>query len=410
MLRVISLGAESPGGLAPPAATSAPDRFYGPRGLVLIGSTLIVCDTGNHRVLVFRDLCDGIVSPKASTILGQPDFYSESHSNGGGSQGLFLPTGVATRDNRLIVGDVWHHRVLIWDAIPTEDWTGADHVIGQATMEDVEPNQGGECSTASLDWPFGVGFVEDRFFIADTGNRRILGWDHLPLDGELPEVIVGQSDFNSRHENRGEVGPSSFRWPHSVVGDCDGMYVADAGNHTVLMFDLKIDKDCDALCVIGQVDPCSNSEWPYGLQPQMLIVFHMPLPKMVTDLWLQIPPIIGCFFTISCLRVIVTFLMGQLAKRTLAQMVRTDGLGLLPTPFVGHMNFAGVSRDVCFASWPDVKVGDYVLVHVGFALTVLDESSDHETLAIFRDFGLIDGELGSDAEIVPQRCALLAGK
>lgn len=69
---------------------------------------------------------------------------------------------------------------------------------------------------------------------------------------------------------------------------------------------------------------------------------------------------------------------------------------------LGKVDFAGVSRDVCFASCPNVKVGDYVLVHVGFALTVLDESSAHETLALFREFGLIDGELGSDAEIVPQ--------
>lgn len=274
MLPVISLGAESPGGLALPAAASAPDQFYGPRGLVLIGSTLIVCDTGNHRVLIFRDLCDGIVNPKATTVLGQPDFYSESHSNGGGSRGLFLPTGVTTRDNRLIVADAWHHRVLIWDDIPTENWTGADHVIGQVAMDDVEPNRGGECSSASLYWPFGVGFVEDRFFIADTGNRRILGWDHLPLDGELPDVIVGQSDFSSRQENRGEVGPSSFRWPHSIAGDGDGMYVADAGNHRVLMFDPKIDKDCDALCVIGQADPYSNSEWPYG--PQSPNVYRFP--------------------------------------------------------------------------------------------------------------------------------------
>jgi hydrogenase expression/formation protein HypC len=42
---------------------------------------------------------------------------------------------------------------------------------------------------------------------------------------------------------------------------------------------------------------------------------------------------------------------------------------------------------------PDVVVGDYTIVHVGFALTKLDEKSALETLELFRSVGLLDEEL-----------------
>jgi hydrogenase expression/formation protein HypC len=39
----------------------------------------------------------------------------------------------------------------------------------------------------------------------------------------------------------------------------------------------------------------------------------------------------------------------------------------------GKVDFGGVRKEVCLAYTPEAKIGDYVLVHVGFALTVVDE-------------------------------------
>ena len=44
-----------------------------------------------------------------------------------------------------------------------------------------------------------------------------------------------------------------------------------------------------------------------------------------------------------------------------------------PTFRTGRVNFGGIVKDVNLAYVPDAKVGNYVLVHVGFALTVVDE-------------------------------------
>jgi hydrogenase expression/formation protein HypC len=56
-------------------------------------------------------------------------------------------------------------------------------------------------------------------------------------------------------------------------------------------------------------------------------------------------------------------------------------------------DFGGVTKEICLAYVPDVVVGDYTIVHVGFALTKLDEKSALETLELFRSVGLLDEEL-----------------
>ena len=56
------------------------------------------------------------------------------------------------------------------------------------------------------------------------------------------------------------------------------------------------------------------------------------------------------------------------------------------------VDFGGVRKEVCLAYVPDVQVGDYTIVHVGFALTKLDEASAKETLELFKSVGLLDQE------------------
>ena len=48
---------------------------------------------------------------------------------------------------------------------------------------------------------------------------------------------------------------------------------------------------------------------------------------------------------------------------------------------MGRVNFGGIEREVCLGYTPEAKVGDYVLVHVGFALSVLDPESAHQLLS-----------------------------
>ena len=63
---------------------------------------------------------------------------------------------------------------------------------------------------------------------------------------------------------------------------------------------------------------------------------------------------------------------------------------------MGKVDFGGVIKDVCLAYLPDIQTGDYAIVHVGFAITKLDEQSAKESLALFEALGLIEEEFGDE--------------
>ena len=51
------------------------------------------------------------------------------------------------------------------------------------------------------------------------------------------------------------------------------------------------------------------------------------------------------------------------------------------------VDFGGVTKDVCLAYLPDAAVGDYAIVHAGFAISRLDEASAEESLRTWRAMG-----------------------
>jgi hydrogenase expression/formation protein HypC len=60
---------------------------------------------------------------------------------------------------------------------------------------------------------------------------------------------------------------------------------------------------------------------------------------------------------------------------------------------LGRVSFGGTVKEVNLAYVPEVKVGDYVLVHVGFAISVVDEAEAAQVFEYLKDMGEL-GELG----------------
>ena len=58
-----------------------------------------------------------------------------------------------------------------------------------------------------------------------------------------------------------------------------------------------------------------------------------------------------------------------------------------PMSRMGRVNFGGVVKEICLAYVPEAKIGDYVIVHVGFALSVIDEVEAKKTLEYFAEMG-----------------------
>jgi hypothetical protein len=207
------VGAPAPGGLALPAANATADHLYAPRGVWLDDHRLIVCDSGNHRVLIWYGLPDEPHAP-ADVVLGQASFTTEGPAAGGRGpeNGLHLPTGVIVAGGRLLVADAWHHRILVWNSVPDSSDRPPDWCLGQPSLSAVERNRGRTAAADTLHWPYGLAAIAGRLHVADTGNRRVLIWNDVPTRDRPADVVLGQPDMSSADENRGgPPGPASFR-------------------------------------------------------------------------------------------------------------------------------------------------------------------------------------------------------
>ncbi|WP_432138441.1 MULTISPECIES: HypC/HybG/HupF family hydrogenase formation chaperone [unclassified Streptomyces] len=59
------------------------------------------------------------------------------------------------------------------------------------------------------------------------------------------------------------------------------------------------------------------------------------------------------------------------------------------------VDFGGIRREACLSCTPEAGVGAYVIVHVGFAISRVDEAEAERTLAVLRAMaGAVEGELG----------------
>jgi hydrogenase expression/formation protein HypC len=75
------------------------------------------------------------------------------------------------------------------------------------------------------------------------------------------------------------------------------------------------------------------------------------------------------------------------------EAISSDG-----TVRMGRVNFGGVVKSVCLEYVPEVEVGDYTIVHVGFAIAKIDEESAKKTLDDFRQMGVLEEELAGEEE------------
>ena len=62
-------------------------------------------------------------------------------------------------------------------------------------------------------------------------------------------------------------------------------------------------------------------------------------------------------------------------------------------PLMGKVNFGGIQKEICLDWVPDVKIGEYVIVHVGFALSTMDETEALETLKLIEEIDNLSDEL-----------------
>lgn len=243
--------------------------FLAPRGVFLSKNRLLVSDTGRNRVFIWHHIPTAEFA-EPDVVLGQNDAEGTGRNAGGtvSARALQYPSGIWSDGQRLVVADAWNHRVLIWHKMPTQHGQPADVVLGQPDFDSNQPNAkgvGADPTAKSLHWPYGVFSDGTRLWIADTGNRRILFFDHIPVENFAPaQAVIGKPDFTTRdYENTDPI------WPYSVkIGPDGSMAVADTQYYRILLwYNWRHAFQQKAECVIGQPDLDSSGQNQYSLYP-----------------------------------------------------------------------------------------------------------------------------------------------
>jgi len=241
---------------APPPVNKT--RFNIPEGIVMMGGAPAVCDSSNHRILIFDPMANwpaetASYSPEAIAVIGQGgDFYSRKASAGAG--GLSGPVQAVLFNGELYVADSLNNRVIVLPQQSTNPpaFSAASRVVGQLGMDFNTVNlvEGKELFLLSSTLGGRGGVAVDtksdppRLYIADTFNSRVLGFRDARRvkTGDKADLVVGQdslyrSEVNYPYKDASLLNDMGLFFPTGLAVDANGdLYVADSGNARVLRF------------------------------------------------------------------------------------------------------------------------------------------------------------------------------
>lgn len=155
------------------------------------------------RVFIWNN---GIPTSPASppdVVLGRPDLASRT-SETSASAFVGPPRAIWSDGNRLAVGEA--NRVLVWQQIPTANFTPADLVLGQDNFSQNKRNKDGAPDASTLSEVQAIWSDGNRLAVADQNNHRILVWNAFPqVSGQPADMVIGQPSFTSNEILAGDL-------------------------------------------------------------------------------------------------------------------------------------------------------------------------------------------------------------
>jgi hypothetical protein len=214
-----------------------PGGLDGPRGGWTDGTTLIVADSGNARVLVW-DVFPSVDGAPADRVLGQSDFDTKGAPFPPTAASTGTPSDAFYDGERLYVADPGSNRVMIWDSMPLANGPPADVIVGQPGPSSGQPNAGGEGpNDIGLDSPTSVHVASGSLFITDMLNSRVVVHTPVPTtDGEAADAVLGQAGFTS---NAMTTTADGLYLPDGVASAGTALFVCDRWNSRVLRYRLS---------------------------------------------------------------------------------------------------------------------------------------------------------------------------
>ncbi|MGD9785431.1 MAG: NHL repeat-containing protein [Hyphomicrobiaceae bacterium] len=217
-----------------------------PYGVDEIDGSLFVTDTGNRRVLMWRD--PQTTGQRADLVLGQSGFETRDENAGFdvSASGMRWPHGVMKWDGKLAVTDAGNNRVMIWQAVPKSNGVASDAVLGQRHFSACDHNGASYYpSSSTFNMPYAIAVHSsarhgERLIVADTANSRLVGFAQNASEmGSSAAFLTGQPDFASKGDNRwGFAERDTLCWPYGLSVSGDVVAIADSGNNRVLLWEV----------------------------------------------------------------------------------------------------------------------------------------------------------------------------
>jgi uncharacterized protein (TIGR03437 family) len=218
---------------------------------------LYIADTGNARVLAWRDVNSYQLGDAPALVLGQSGLQS-SGAFGIGAKGFNAPVSLAVdpTTGNLFVADGSANRVVRFPS-PFDNPTRIepDAVYGQANFTTFTAGT----TASSMRQPRAVAVdASGNLWVVDTGNNRVLRFNAASLGTPAPvnaDLVIGQKDLQSGAANLGgAVSASGFDAPGGLAFDGQGnLYVSDFNNARVIRFPAPL--------VPGSIPPAANAVW-----------------------------------------------------------------------------------------------------------------------------------------------------
>lgn len=212
-----------------------------PNGVFYDGTKLFVADTANNRVLIWNTFPKDGRTP-FDVVLGQSSVDTIESNKGSSVSNfntMNLPSSVYSDGKTLYVSDTGNNRILVFKQIPTMDGWHADLVIGQDDFKSNKSNMGEKKPNAStLNQPRNLIISDGRLFVSDSKNNRVLIYENIDKDNKIADGVIGQSDFKSALINgkNNVSGPNTLLLPNQVFVRDGVIFISDSLNNRVLVY------------------------------------------------------------------------------------------------------------------------------------------------------------------------------
>lgn len=124
---------------------------------------------------------------------------------------------------RLYVSDTRNNRILIWKSAPARNGQAPDLVLGQKSFA-TNASGGGR---SGLNWPMGIYSDGKKLFVADAFNWRVLIWNKIPTANGAPaDLVLGQPDFDTVGPGKPPDAETHLSEPWGVCYDGTKLLVA----------------------------------------------------------------------------------------------------------------------------------------------------------------------------------------